>query len=544
MRKLDSDVIRRITVNQTFLGVDQCVKELVENSLDAGSRRIDVVLVDNGLFEIKVSDNGLGIAAEYRISVGKPHHTSKLPNCSFADMDSLQTYGFRGEALANLCTLCSELKIATKTREDSVGSEWSLHSSNFKSLAMNCGTVVTCRGLYSNLPVRRNILLESGGYSSLKRTVRIIKAYSAIRPDVRFSLTRSCSDGTKVSSWSRPACDDYRESYALTYGAVTAENLHYFSVSEGRLHILALLPDFENYNCNAFSPEPTMFYVNQRPMSNACASIKSLTNHLRRLYHEKTLMQRMSNGSLASSTCKRYPMGFVALTVPPEEVDINLEPNKDSVLLANRAQAHTLLEKLFDRNPSCTLDGIAVRKANALVSSTAALSHGTAEISPRKLEPPDSDKKLKQLPFTKYLRLSNRIANLSQISTVGICATATREKVAAISSLATRNISPMMNLTLVAALDPSGELNPTSRLYIVAWRKKLLVFRFLTVETMAFVVLKHSRKPKLVAVPHEIQETVQHLLAIDLICKDGSFAALKLLKGSLKDSRNTWLSAL
>ena len=112
---LDLDDVRRISGAQVLPDMRAAVKELIENAMDAQATNIEVRFKDYGLTLIEVSDNGTGISKENFDALGKRHCTSKLT--SFDDLTSVETYGFRGEALASLCTV-AHVKIITATQSE------------------------------------------------------------------------------------------------------------------------------------------------------------------------------------------------------------------------------------------------------------------------------------------------------------------------------------------------------------------------------------------------------------------------------------------
>ncbi|KAG9711424.1 hypothetical protein KCU75_g25080, partial [Aureobasidium melanogenum] len=115
IQAIEQTSVHQIQSGQVIVDLNSVVKELVENSLDAGSTSIEVRFRNHGLDAIEVIDNGTGIAPEDFESVALKHHTSKL--CNYDDLENLDTFGFRGEALASLCAL-SQLYIITARETD------------------------------------------------------------------------------------------------------------------------------------------------------------------------------------------------------------------------------------------------------------------------------------------------------------------------------------------------------------------------------------------------------------------------------------------
>lgn len=180
------------------------IKELVENSLDAGSTSIDVRIKDNGLDTIEIVDNGSGIAEADWAYIGRKHHTSKLADISL--LPSVTTFGFRGEALSALCALCDSVTVTTATKEtapmgtilkfnrdgtlaDSSGrvarpvSTSQRLASARHSLPEQRGTSVLLSGLFSPLPVRRKEF-ERTAKREYSKALNLLYAYALVPASV------------------------------------------------------------------------------------------------------------------------------------------------------------------------------------------------------------------------------------------------------------------------------------------------------------------------------------------------------------------------
>lgn len=173
IKPINRGVVHRICAGQVILDLSSAVKELVENSLDAGATSIEIALRDYGKESFQVVDNGCGISPNNFKVLTLKHHTSKLND--FPDLQSLTTFGFRGEALSSLCTL-GNLTVETRTKNESVATHMTYDHSGLlvaeKKTARQVGTTVTVKNLFCNLPVRskefsRNIRKEYGKLVSL-----------------------------------------------------------------------------------------------------------------------------------------------------------------------------------------------------------------------------------------------------------------------------------------------------------------------------------------------------------------------------------------
>lgn len=211
IKKIEAGAVHRITSGQVIVDLQSVVKECVENSLDAGASsigtcphsfhaspmvvstdicmfpRAEVRFKNNGLEGIEISDNGPGISPQDYETIALKHYTSKL--ASYSDLDSLRTFGFRGEALSSLCAV-SNMHIVTATAEEEPrGTKLEFHSAGQLKgkavVAAKRGTTVVVENLFGGLPVRRKELERKikgeygkclqllGGYACVSVSVRI-----------------------------------------------------------------------------------------------------------------------------------------------------------------------------------------------------------------------------------------------------------------------------------------------------------------------------------------------------------------------------------
>ncbi|EER12125.1 dna mismatch repair protein pms2, putative [Perkinsus marinus ATCC 50983] len=196
---LTRDVVDSICAAQVVTSLSQCVKELLENSLDAGARNITVTLVNNGVDMIAVSDDGCGVSEENWSTLCSWHATSKVDIVE-SRTDELRLghsdFGFRGEALAAMCGLSNGgVTVLTRTEDSKaetgkvlVYDKTGRLSSSDGEAARGVGTTVTIRGLFRGLPVRLREF-ERNAKKQVTATVGLMQAYAVIRHDVAFRLT-------------------------------------------------------------------------------------------------------------------------------------------------------------------------------------------------------------------------------------------------------------------------------------------------------------------------------------------------------------------
>ena len=216
IQAIEQTSVHQIQSGQVIVDLNSVVKELVENSLDAGSTSIEVRFRNHGLEAIEVIDNGTGIAPEDFEYVGMScltiltaclslsdacysalkHHTSKLR--SYDDLENLDTFGFRGEALASLCAL-SQLYVITarevdRPRGTRLDFEVSGRLKNTSTVATPRGTKVVVEKIFHNLPVRKKEL-EKNIKREYSKVLTLLQAYACISTGVRFTVSNQMPKG-------------------------------------------------------------------------------------------------------------------------------------------------------------------------------------------------------------------------------------------------------------------------------------------------------------------------------------------------------------
>lgn len=334
MKQLPPDTVRLLSSSQVVTSVWNVVKELMENSLDAGASSIDVKLENYGLDRIEVRDNGGGIKAADAPVMAVRHYTSKI--CSHEDLESLETYGFRGEALGSVCAV-AEVTVTTKTEEDDVSTQYTLDlKGNIVSERpshLGQGTTVSVQRLFKNLPVRRQY------YSSvkkckdeLKKVQELLVAYAILKPRLRIVLLHN-----KVVVWQKSKVADDRSALLAALGAVATANLfpchHRQEEPEIFLEGFFPKPGCDYSSTSSSGPEKTFIFVNNRPVQH-----KEIMKLLRQHYGAQYADDGARN---------RYPTLVLKITLSPSAVDVNVTPDKTQVLLQNKEAVLAALEALL-----------------------------------------------------------------------------------------------------------------------------------------------------------------------------------------------------
>ncbi|XP_030435401.1 PMS1 protein homolog 1 isoform X3 [Gopherus evgoodei] len=324
MKQLSAETVRLLSSSQVITSVVSVVKELIENSLDANATSIDVKLENYGFDKIEVRDNGDGIKAADVPVMAVKHYTSKI-SCS-EDLESLTTYGFRGEALGSICCI-SEVLITTKTAADDFSTQYILDSSGHvtsqKPSHLGQGTTVAVLKLFKNLPVRKQFYSTvKKCKEELKKIQDLLMAYGIIKPELRIIFTHN------------------------------------------KVFLSGFLPKPESDNSltSLSSSERSFIYINNRPVHQ-----KEILKLVRWFYNLKS----------HKDSSRSYPVFFINITVPTSAVDVNLTPDKTQVLLHNKesvlSAVENVLTSLYGLPPdtvSCETNKTDVTSADVVVNET------------------------------------------------------------------------------------------------------------------------------------------------------------------------------
>ncbi|XP_065525974.1 PMS1 protein homolog 1 isoform X4 [Lathamus discolor] len=319
MKQLPAETVRLLSSSQVITSVVSVVKELIENSLDAGATNIDIKLENYGFNKIEVRDNGNGIKVADVPVMAIKHYTSKI-SCS-EDLERLTTYGFRGEALGSICSI-SEVLITTKTDADDISTQYALdsngHVASKKPSHLGQGTTVTVLKLFKNLPVRKQFYSTNRKCKEeLKKVQDLLTAYGIIKPDLRITLTHN-----KAVIWQKSRVSDHKMACMSVLGTAVMSSMVPFQhcCEDPEINLSGFLPKAESDSSltSLSSSERSFVFINNRPV------------------HQKEILKliRQYYSLVTHKDCTRlYPVFFLNITVPASTVDVNLTPDKTQVLL-------------------------------------------------------------------------------------------------------------------------------------------------------------------------------------------------------------------
>lgn len=307
IRLLDHDVVSKIAAGEVVERPASVVKELVENSLDAGASQISVEVKGGGVDLIRVTDNGVGIPENEVELAFQRHATSKLTN--LADLESASSLGFRGEALPSIAHV-AQVDLVTRCDGQVAGTYVGLQGGSVTERGKRAclkGTMVSVHRLFRNLPARFKFLKSPATENS--HISDLITHYSLAFPSVKFSLVL---DGRRVLN--TPGNGKVRDVLVEVYGLKIAQGMLEVKESKAEADFgLQVSGYLSPPSINRASRSYFSFFVNRRWIQS-----RLLSKAVEKAY-EGLLMRG------------RFPIAVINLTLPPGWVDVNVHPTKKEV---------------------------------------------------------------------------------------------------------------------------------------------------------------------------------------------------------------------
>ncbi len=315
IQQLPPSVVNKIAAGEVIERPASVVKELMENSVDAGATRIDVAVEQGGLELVRVSDNGHGIdAAELPLAVAS-HATSKIRSAD--DLFCVGTLGFRGEALASIAEV-SRTTIRSRTSESAAGAQ--LEIAGGQSLGTSpcgcpTGTTIEVRDLFYNTPVRRKFLRST--QTEMGHVSETFTRLALACPAVHFSLHHN---GRTL--YDLPPGEDWRERIAVFFGPELARDLIAVSSVDAEVQIEG--------------------YVASPSHSRANARLQYLFLNARAI-RDRSLQHALGEAYRGLLLTGRYPIAFLRIAMPAEMVDVNVHPTKLEVRFQESGRLYSQL---------------------------------------------------------------------------------------------------------------------------------------------------------------------------------------------------------
>jgi len=315
IRQLSSSVINKIAAGEVIERPASVVKELVENSLDAGATRIEVSLEQGGVDLVRIVDNGGGIAAEDLPLAIASHATSKLVTAD--DLFRVQTLGFRGEALASIAEI-SRFTLRSRPGAETAGCELAVVGGVAGEVApCGCppGTTIEVRDLFFNTPVRRKFLRST--QTEVGHVAEAFTRLALAHPQVHFTLRHNSRVVHDL-----PPSADWRDRIRLFFGAELADGLIWIESEDAPIRLAGFVA-----HPSQSRPHARMQYLflNGR--------------HIR----DRSLQHALGEAYRGLMLHGRYPISFLCFDMPSEMVDVNVHPTKMEVRFQDGGRLYSQL---------------------------------------------------------------------------------------------------------------------------------------------------------------------------------------------------------
>lgn len=318
--KLDDKTIEKIAAGEVIESPVSIVKELVENSIDAGSDSITVEIKNGGKTYIRVTDNGSGISKnEIELAFSK-HATSKIRD--FNDLYDIYSLGFRGEALASIVSV-SEVTAISKTKDEMVGTKINFNNGEktLTSIATNVGTSIIVKDLFRDIPVRRRFLksdiVESNHISKLMYAIAI--GY----PEISFKFIKN--ENIEFSTIKN-------EDIKIRIAKLLDDKLED--------HLIKISDNNEIYNLDGFISNNN-YYRGNRSLQYIYINNRLVESELIRDRIEIAYRGNIPNG--------RFPVFFLYIKTNPKNIDINVHPNKRVIKFSYEDQLIDLIDSSISK---------------------------------------------------------------------------------------------------------------------------------------------------------------------------------------------------
>jgi len=327
IRILPDRVANQIAAGEVVERPAAVVKELVENSLDAGATRIDLNFENGGKRLIRVEDDGCGMCPDDALLALERHATSKLREAM--DLDSIRSFGFRGEALPSIASV-SRFTLRTRAEGWQEGSEILVNAGRIaepRAVGMARGTRIEVAHLFEGVPARRKFLKSDR--TEAAHIVLLCRLLAVAHPEVSFSLTEN---GRTV--FRSPACPSLAERVGEVFGRPLATELMSIEVEKPGLRISGLI---SRPGAGRTTRAEMFWFANKRPVENRTLS-SALLESCKGFIHRG-----------------RFPAAFLFLDIDPQALDVNVHPTKREIRLRDENGVRNfVMDAVFSRMEELT----------------------------------------------------------------------------------------------------------------------------------------------------------------------------------------------
>lgn len=317
---LDARVYNRISAGEVVERPASIVKELVENSIDAGAKNIRVEIEEGGIKNITVIDDGCGIEKDDLTVAFLPHATSKIKDVE--DLDNISSLGFRGEALASISSVC-QVKLSSKTHDSALGYSIKVNGGVFEDVvevAKSDGTTISCSNIFFNTPVRAKFLRKPKTEES--EVTHLIERFMLSNSNIAFQYY---VDGKQV--YNTTSCSMQDIIYTI-YGRDVYENLIEVKYEE------------DGFKIGGFVTKPKISKSNRTYqtlfVNGRCVENFLISNAVQGVY-ESFLMKG------------RFPVYVLSILLPADCVDVNVHPSKKEVKFDNPNKMFSMVRRAVEK---------------------------------------------------------------------------------------------------------------------------------------------------------------------------------------------------
>jgi len=318
---LPPEIASQIAAGEVIERPASVVKELIENSLDAGASQISIRIKNAGHSLIELSDDGSGIPKEEIALAVARHATSKLETAQ--DLMGIKTLGFRGEALASIGSV-SRLTITSRVADYETGMRLRVDAGREETpepIGAPPGTLIRVEELFYNVPARRKFLKHE---STERRYIDdLVTRYAVAYPEVRFHLEQEGRQSLQTSG-----NGSQREVLGALYGVDAARQMMEVNFRDEDFTLTGFVSPT---NLSRTNRKDILFFVNRRPVQDAM-----LTSAVIKAYHTLLMVGR-------------FPMTVLFLELPPEVIDVNVHPTKAEVRFSNPGEIFSNIQRIIRR---------------------------------------------------------------------------------------------------------------------------------------------------------------------------------------------------
>ena len=318
IKQLSAHEAQKIAAGEVVERPANIVKELVENSIDAGATRINIYVEDGGKALIRIIDNGCGMdTADAQICFDR-HATSKITRVD--ELETIDTFGFRGEALASIASV-SHITLLTKEEQSLEGTQVITQANTIteiNSVACATGTDISIANLFFNVPARKKFLKST--QTEWRAIQLLFNAFCFDYPHIHFSLF---SEGKQVHNC--PVVNDVKNrGLQLFEPTVYKHLLEIATTTQNGITLTGVVSDHQQYR---YDRSGIYFFVNKRWVKNQHLSSALIKGYANVIPHG------------------RYPIAAINITVPAHEVDINIHPRKEEVKFLHPRRVEQALQQ-------------------------------------------------------------------------------------------------------------------------------------------------------------------------------------------------------